>query len=183
MKPVLPLSACLLALAMSHVHAADYVQAPGSTLAFATSYEGEVFSGRFGQFTTTVSFDPARPADGKLDVVIPLASASTANPDRDETLQGPDFFDSERFPQARYTASGFRDLGDGRYATDGMLTLRGVSEPVTLTFSWTDDATPVLEGKATVQRLRFNVGGGDWADVSLIPDPVAVSTRVNLRPK
>lgn len=184
MKPTLPVSACLLALVMvSPARATDYVQAPGSTLAFATSYEGDIFSGHFDRFTTTVSFDPAHPGDGQLDVVIPLASAGTGNPDRDETLRGPDFFDSEHFQQARYSASGFRDLGDGRYAAEGMLTLRGVSEPVTLTFSWTDGDTPVLQGKATVQRLRFNVGGGDWADVSLIPDPVAVSTRVNLRRK
>ena len=162
--------------------ATDYVQAPGSTLAFATAYEGEVFSGHFGQFTTTVSFDPQHPEAAKLEVVIPLGSAGTGNPDRDQALLGPDFFSVDKFPQARYSATGFRALGDGDYAADGTLTLRGVSQPVTLTFHWTGGANPVLTGKASVQRLAFNVGGGDWADVSLIPDAVAVSTRVNLRP-
>lgn len=171
-----------LLLATAPAFAADYVQAPGSTLAFATAYEGEVFSGHFGQFTTTVSFDPQHPEAAKLDVKIPLASASTANPDRDATLLGADFFNADKFPQARYSAVGFRALDDGTYAADGTLTLRGVSHPVTLTFSWTGGANPVLTGKATVQRLDFNVGGGDWADVSLIPNAVAVSTRVNLRP-
>jgi len=162
--------------------ATDYVQAPGSTLAFATRYESEVFSGHFGEFSTTLRFDPQQLDDAKLDVVIPLASASTANPDRDQTLLGPDFFDVEAFPQARYTATEFRALGDGRYAADGELALRGVSQPVTLTFSWTGGANPVLTGKATVQRLDFDVGGGDWADLSLIPNAVAVSARVNLQP-
>ena len=171
-----------LLLATAPAFAIDYVQAPGSTLAFATAYEGEVFSGHFGQFTTTVSFDPQHPAAAKLDVTIPLASAGTANPDRDETLLGPEFFNADKFPQARYSATGFRALDDGTYVADGTLTLRGVSHPVALTFSWTGGANPVLAGKATVQRLDFNVGGGDWADLSLIPNAVAVSTKVNLRP-
>jgi len=171
-----------LLLAAGPAFATDYVQAPGSTLAFATQYEGEMFSGHFGEFSTRVRFDPQQLDDARLDVVIPLASASTANPDRDQTLLGADFFNVDAFPQARYTATGFRALGDGKYAADGELTLRGVSQPVTLTFSWSGGANPVLVGKATVQRLDFNIGGGDWADLSLIPNPVAVSTRVNLRP-
>ncbi|HUH90436.1 MAG TPA: YceI family protein, partial [Lysobacter sp.] len=115
------------------------------------------------------------------EVTIPLASATTANPERDSTLQGGDFFSSATFPQARYSASKFRHLGDSRYAADGTLTLRNVSHPVTLTFTWTDGVAPVLAGKATVQRLDFGVGGGDWTDLEMIPNAVAVSTRVNLQ--
>ena len=37
---------------------------------------------------------------------------------------------------------------------------RGVTKPVTLTFTWTPGAQPVLTGKATVKRLDFGVGGG-----------------------
>ena len=40
MKRLLPL---LLASAIAPAAAADYVQAPGSTLTFATKYQGEVF--------------------------------------------------------------------------------------------------------------------------------------------
>ena len=38
-------AATLVALMASPVRAADYVQAAGSTLAFATKYDGEVFTG------------------------------------------------------------------------------------------------------------------------------------------
>ena len=162
--------------------AADYVQGPGSTLTFASHYQGEVFTGRFARFTTTLRFDPQQLADARLDVQIPLASAGTANQDRDETLQGPDFFDSPRFPQARYVASAFRHLGGNEYAADGTLSLRGISKPVTLTFSWTPGARPVLSGKASVKRLDFGVGGGDWAGFELIPETVAISTKVMFAP-
>lgn len=162
--------------------ATDYVQAPGSTLTFATRYQGEVFSGHFANFRTRATFDPQNLANARLDVLIAPGSASTDNQDRDETLQGQDFFDSSRFPPARYQASTFRHLGGNEYAADGTLSLRGASQPVTLTFSWTPGAQPVLTGKATVQRLDFGIGAGDWADLELIPNGVAVSTRVVLTP-
>ena len=171
-----------LAIAAAPAHAADYVQAPGSTLTFATKYQGEVFSGRFPGFVTRLSFDPAKPAGSRLDVAIPLAGANTGNEERDTTLKDVDFFSVAKYPQARFVATKFRSLGGNRYAADGQLTLRGVSRPVTLTFTWTPGPTPVLAGQATVRRLDFGVGGGDWADTSIIPNEVAVSTRVLLKP-
>ena len=174
--------ASLLLAAAGQAAAADYVQAPGSTLVFASHYQGETFTGKFGGFTTTLSFDPANPATGKLDVAIQLAGTQTGNGDRDGTLASADFFNVATFAQARYTATTFRSLGGNQYAADGTLSLRGVSKPVTLTFTWTPGAQPVLTGKATVKRLDFGVGGGDWADTSTIPNDVAVSTRVVLKP-
>ena len=174
--------AAALSLAVAPAFAADYVQQPGSTLTFATQYQGEVFAGSFPGFTAKLSFDPAQLAQSKLDVLIPLAGANSKNAERDDTLKGGDFFDIAKFPQARYTATKFRSLGGNQYAADGNLSLRGVSKPVTLTFTWTPGAKPVLTGKATVKRLDFNVGGGDWADTSIIPNEVAVSTKVTFAP-
>ena len=44
-------------MATAPVLAADYVQAPGSVLVFATKYDGEVFTGSFPGFDTKLSFD------------------------------------------------------------------------------------------------------------------------------
>jgi polyisoprenoid-binding protein YceI len=176
-----PLLVALFASA-TPAFAADYAQAPGSSLVFASTYEGEVFTGRFPGFSTRLSFDPAQLAGSKLDVTIPLATATTANADYDNELRGEAFFDTAKFAQARYTATTFRSLGGNRYAADGTLSLHGVSKPVTLTFTWTPGVKPVLSGKATVKRLDFGVGGGDWADTSLLPNEIAVSTKVFLQP-
>ena len=175
--------ATLLMATAGQAAAADYVQAPGSTLVFASNYQGETFTGKFGGFATTLSFDPANLAASKLDVAIQLAGTQTGNKDRDDTLVSADFFNVGKFAQARYTATKFRALGGNQYAADGTLTLRGASKPVTLTFTWTPGAQPVLTGKATVKRLDFGVGGGDWADTSTIPNEVAISTKVVLKPK
>lgn len=172
-----------LALAATPAMAADYVQAPGSTLVFAGKYQGEIFTGRFPGFASTLSFDPAQLSTSKLDVAIPLASATTANADYDEQMRGDAFFASTKFPQARYTAMKFRSLGGGQYAAEGTLSLHGIEKPVTLTFTWTPGAQPLLVGKATVRRLDFGIGAGDWADTDLLPNDIAVSTRLLLTPR
>lgn len=180
----MPGKAVLIALALfaAPAFAADYVQAPGSTLAFAGSYQGEVFTGTFPGFTTRLSFDPKQLATSRLEVTIPLATAGTGNADYDGELRGGAFFDSAKFPQATYTSTRFRALGGNRYAADGSLSMRGASKPVTLEFTWTPGARPILAGKATVKRLDFGVGSGDWADTDLIPNAIAISTRVLLVP-
>lgn len=171
-----------LALFAAPAFAADYTQAAGSTLAFAGKYQGEVFTGKFPGFATRFSFDPKRLLASKLDVTIPLATASTGNADYDSELRGDAFFNSAKFPQAKYRATKFRALGGNRYAADGILSLRGINKPVTLEFSWTPGAKPVLAGKAKVKRLDFGIGGGDWADTELIPDAIAISTNVVFAP-
>lgn len=175
-------AALLVAMMGAPAQAADYVQAPGSSLAFATKYDGEVFTGRFGGFDTRLRFDPQQLEAARLEVTIELAGTSTGNGDRDSTLASGQFFNVAKFAQARYVADAFRALGGDEYAADGTLTLRGVSRPVTLHFTWTPGTPATLSGRATVKRLDFGVGGGDWADTGLIPDEVAVSTRVFLHP-
>jgi polyisoprenoid-binding protein YceI len=153
---------------------------PGSTLGFTASYEGADFEGRFARFTPTIVFDPHRLSASRFDVAIELASADTRNEERDEALRGEGFFNSGRTPTARYRASRFRSLGGDRYVADGQLSLNGITRPVALAFSWSGGDKPVLLGNASVRRLAFAVGTGDWSDTKLIPDAVRVKTRLLL---
>jgi len=65
-SPLLTAAALVATMATAPAFAADYVQAPGSSLVFASKYDGEVFTGKFSSFTTTLSFDPAKLATSKL---------------------------------------------------------------------------------------------------------------------
>lgn len=159
---------------------ADYVALPESTLGFSASFQGEAFDGKFARFTPQIRFDPAKLATSRFDVRIQLASANTRNDERDEMLRSSEFFDAAAKPEARYVATRFRALGGNRYAADGTLTLHGVSKPVVLNFTWTAGAKAVLSGEATLKRLDFGVGTGDWADTELLPNEVKVKTRLAL---
>ena len=161
---------------------ADYVALPESTLGFSASFQGESFDGKFSKFTPQIRFDPTKLATSRFDVRIQLASANTRNDERDQMLRSSDFFDVAAKPEARFIATRFRALGGNRYAADGTLTLHGVSKPVLLSFTWTAGAKAVLSGEATLKRLDFGVGTGDWANTELLPNEVKVKTRLALVP-
>ena len=179
---VLLFAASLAALGASAANAAPWRVLPGSTLGFSASFEGEAFEGSFAKFTPRIDFDPKQLATSRFDVGIELASADTRNDERDEALHGTGFFNSRKTPQARYLATKFRALGGNRYAADGTLTLNGISKPVVLEFSWTPGAQTVLAGSASLRRLDFNVGTGEWSDTSELPNEVKVRTRLLLAP-
>lgn len=162
--------------------AADWaVDAAKSTLNFSGTAEGMAFDGQFKQFEPKIQFDPADLAASRFDVGISLGSADTANAERDDTLKGSDFFAVKRFAEARYVATSFRDLGEGRYAADGNLSLRGIEKPVTLEFSWSaHDNQATLDGTAQINRLDFDVGAGDWSDASTISHEIGVRTHLEL---
>jgi len=184
MKHQIHLAALLAALACAPATAAtDYRAGEASTLGFRATYMDDRFEGRFADFTPVIRFDPTDLENSRFDVRIALASASTANQERDELLVGPEFFNAGALPVARYQASKFTALGGGRFRADGALTLNGVSKPVALEFDWTPGTPAVLEGRASLKRLAFKVGEGEWADTDLLPNEVEVFTRLELQPE
>lgn len=181
MKPLTILSAlCVMFFCASPVVAEDWQMAKGSNLSFSSSFQGEAFSGSFNKFTPQIRFDPKNLKQSRFDVAIDLSSANSQNIERDDTLKTADFFDVKKSATARFTATQFQTLGNGKYIAKGQLTLRGISKPVDLRFSWQQNKNAVLIGEATVNRLDFNVGIGDWKDISLLPNAVKINTKLVL---
>ncbi|MEZ5465638.1 MAG: YceI family protein [Lysobacteraceae bacterium] len=161
--------------------AAHWKQQDDSTLGFSGSAQGESFDGQFKQFTADIRFDPEALQSARFDVRIQLDSVDSANSERDETLRSADFFNVSAVPEARYVAESFEKNSDG-YVAQGQLTLNGKTVDVPLHFQFTvSDGGATLDGKATLNRLDFNVGGGDWADPSMIDTAVGVTTHLKLQ--
>ena len=152
------------------------------SLAFRATQAGAEFEGQFKRFTATIQFDPGDLAGSAFDVGIDIASAATLESERDALLQGPDWFAVRQFPQARFTATRFRQAGAG-FAADGTLALRGVSRPVSLAFAFTPGSAgrATLAGTAVVRRLDFGVGQGEWQATEWIADEVKVVFTLRLR--
>jgi polyisoprenoid-binding protein YceI len=165
-------------------HASDWqVVDDASSLRFSGSSQGESFDGRFGRFDANIRFDPAALDAARIDVRIALESSDTRNEERDETLHGADFFDVENYPEARFNSTDFAAV-DAGFEARGSLELRGTSQPVTLAFTWNDDPQGArLDGRATLDRTAFGIGGGDWADAEMIAHEVGVKTTLVLRPQ
>jgi len=87
--------------------------------------------GRFDKKEGTVVFDRAAKT-GKVEVMLDLTAVSTGVAAMDKYLQSADFFDTARFPTARFVGDKFVFDGDKVTEVMGNLTLRDKTLPVTL---------------------------------------------------
>lgn len=66
-----------------------------------------------------------------IEGTVEATSLTTFDADRDAHLRSPEFFDVDRHPELRFVSSSIDAVGD-ELAVEGTLTIKGVSEPVTL---------------------------------------------------
>jgi len=171
----------LLALALPGAAlAADYAVQPASTLSFTGSFQGASFAGSFKQWHAAISYDPAQLAQSKFDVDVTMVSVAVSDKDQQSALPGKDFFDVAQYPTAHFVTTGFRQVG-GKVIADGTLTLRGVTKPVSLAVDFKPQGkNATLDVDGTLKRLDFGVGGGDYADTSVIGADVKVHAHLVL---
>jgi len=164
--------------------AAWTVDKAASSLRFASSLGGEAFSGAFRRWDADIRFDPANLAGSSVTATVDVASAATGSPDRDQALPTANFFDAPHFPRATYTAKAFKALGAGRYQADGVVTLRGVSKPLSMPFTLTITGPQArMGGAVTLNRLAFGIGQNEWKATTTLPAAVNVSMTLIARRK
>ena len=139
-----------------------------STLGFSGSYDGGPFRGVFKTFDAAITYDPADLAGARFDVTVDLASVDTNSTERDDMLKGSDFFDLERTPKAHFVTTAFRTDASGAVTAQGTLELHGITQPVTLTVTFTPDGEhATLDVRTTLQRADWKLGDGtDWEAIS-----------------
>lgn len=155
---------------------------PGSELGFRGSQGGSEFQGTFAKFTASIVFDEKDLAGSRFDVRIATASADTKDADRDGILKGEDLLHVAKYPEASFVATKFRRTAQG-YVADGQLTLRGVTRPVAVAFTFTrTGGAATLAGSAQLKRLDFGVGQGDWKSTDPVANEVKVVFTLKLSP-
>src|SRR5690606_32798952 len=88
--------------------------------------------GRFSEVEGEVIGDPHDLTSATIQVSINTASVDTRVADRDNHLRSADFFDSENYPQMTFKSTKITKTGEGEYRIDGELTIRDVTNPITL---------------------------------------------------
>ncbi len=85
----------------------------------------------FSKTTGKVVFD-AEAKKGSVDIVIDMKSVNTGFVDFNGHIQGEDFLDTAKFPQATFKSTKVIFEGDKPQLIEGQLTIKGVTKPVTL---------------------------------------------------
>lgn len=88
--------------------------------------------GTFRHFTGQLTIDEAHPARTRIAVVIDTGSVAMRWSAAANMLRSAPYFDVAQYPAARFTSTRVLPEGAGRYEIDGMLQLRGVTQPVVL---------------------------------------------------
>ena len=95
-------------------------------------------------------------------------------------MRRPLWFDTAKFPVAKFVSTAMKDLGGDRYEIAGTLSIKGTTQEVVVPVALGKDAAgnSVAEGQFAVKRLEFKVGEGLWADTDAVANEVLVRVRM-----
>jgi len=119
----------------------------------------------FGKTTGKVVLD-AEAKTASVEIVIDTKSVNTNFVDFNEHIQGEDFLDTAKFPTATFKSTKVVFAGDKPQSIEGLLTIKGVTKPVTLTVtSFQAMPHPMMKKPAlganaytVIKRSEFNAG-------------------------
>lgn len=86
--------------------------------------------GEFNTFGGDFSYDENNPEASKVHVKIDTTSIDSNHAERDKHLRSADFLEVNKYPEAEFVSTEFKDLGNGKAAMRGQPTLKGVTRDV-----------------------------------------------------
>ena len=138
--------------------------------------------GAFTEFQGTASGNGADPSSAQVNVTIDASSFTSRNEQRDGHVKSADFLDVENFPTITFTSTSVKADGSD-WVVSGDLTIKGVTQQVTIPFEFQGEATDPFgnsrigfEGRTTISRKDF---GLTW-NAALETGGVLVSDDITL---
>ena len=139
--------------------------------------------GQFTEFEGSAHLDTANPSASSAKVNIRAASISTGQADRDGHLRSADFFDVETFPEIGFVTTDVRRADATTWTVTGDLTIKGVTNPVSIDFESTGSAKDPygnlrvgFEGATSISRKDW---GLTW-NAALETGGLLVSDKIKL---
>ena len=124
--------------------------------------------GYFKNFSGLVSYNPARPADTRVDLTVAAGSIDMHNSEHTELLKSAEFFDVERFPTLHFASESTNIQPDGMLSVTGDMTIRGVTRRMTIPVKLRTTSNGPGQGTAfestfQIDRTEFGINGvPDW---------------------
>lgn len=120
--------------------------------------------GAFKEFEGTAVLDGDNPANSTVKVTIKTASIDTRSAQRDEHLRSNDFLAMESYPEITFVSTAVRQTSDTSFELTGDLTVKGVTNSVTIPVTFEGAATDPFgnarvgfEGSVAINRKDYGV--------------------------
>ena len=108
------------------------IEAENTQVRFDCSWGLVPVAGRFEAVQGRVVFAAQSSNARAVQVTIGSKSLTTGHAVMDRQLNGPDFFDSARYPAIVFESTDVREIGAGQSQASGRLTVKDITRPVTL---------------------------------------------------
>lgn len=155
-----------------------------SKIGFQYVAMGATLDGEFPQYQADIQLDPAKPEQASILLDVTTSKTDAGNPDATAEVGSPLFFDSRRYPTARFASSRIQSQGNGRYLVEGKLSVKGITRTVHIpALLKTEGKNHRLTGTFKLNRLDYKIGEGMWADTSALANEVRVAFSLLLVPK
>ena len=146
-------------LLFDQVEMASTKDTPGTIEFVGDAGSPNVFTFERWQFTK-VEMPDDKVENIQVELEINTSSLSTGWKELESNIRRKkDYFYVKKFPKATVVIDGAQRLADGRYTTEAMLTLKGISKSVKLTFSISETAPYVVKGEGEIVRADFKFTG------------------------
>lgn len=119
----------------------------------------------------TLSYDKAHPQESKVEVTINVADMITGLPELDKHLKGENFFEVDKFPKATFVSDKVTVKNNQVTKVSGMLTVHGISNPVTLNVKFNKMGENPITHKETIGfSANTQLNRSDFGIRTLLPD-------------
>jgi polyisoprenoid-binding protein YceI len=154
---------CLLGLSLAMAAPETYIIDPShSNLGFSIAHFFSKVPGHFNTYEGRVIFDEKDLAGGSVELKIDATSIDTNEPDRDNHLKSPDFFDVAKYPDLTFKSTSVKALGPKKAQVQGTLTMHGVSKPVTLDVDFLGAGPGLRGGRLAGFEARTKINRQDF---------------------
>ena len=109
-----------------------HVDKTHSEVTFRVRHFVSKVSGRFDDFSGTITVVPGKPAASSVEFAIKAASINTANTGRDNHLKSADFFDVEKQPEITFKSTKIAPVDADTFNVTGIFTMHGVARELTI---------------------------------------------------
>jgi polyisoprenoid-binding protein YceI len=138
--------------------------------------------------TGTINYDPQDVTKSSVDANIKVSTINTANENRDKDLRGPNFFDTDKYPEARFVSKKIEKRGDQLVAI-GDLTIKDVTKQIELPFELLSGNTPMgpavgISASMKINRKDFHINYNRLMDNggAVVGDEVKLEINLEAKP-
>ena len=163
------------------------VDSSSSQAKFSIRHFAETVDGTFNDVSGTIAYEPSDLTRSRVHVAIKISSVNTGKSQRDEHLQGNEFFDAHNYPEMIFDSQRIEKRASG-YVAIGNFTMRGTTKSIEIPFTLAVSGNPStgtmnIRGATTINRRDYKVGSEEMTDNQLtLGDEVKIELNIQATP-